>query len=113
MQIIIDFNATTGKGDIFWMSPEGDVPFVGMDQNACSYTQCPIKQGERRSYSHKFDTMRKYPAVNFIYYSNEKFTEVFYYVSILQRIFDLRWMLSNAENANEFCCFVIKIKLTK
>ncbi|XP_037024978.1 MD-2-related lipid-recognition protein-like [Bradysia coprophila] len=85
-----DFDATNAKGEIFWVSPEGDLPFQGMDQNACNYTQCPINR-ERRTYTQRFDTMRKYPA----------------------RIFDLRWKLSNADNADEFCCFNIKIKLTK
>lgn len=65
ISIDLDFNATTGKGEIFWMSPEGDLPFIGMDQTACSYTQCPITKDERKSYSQRFDTMRKYPAVSF------------------------------------------------
>lgn len=48
------------------MSPEGDMPFIGMDTNACNFTQCPINKDERKNYSQKFETMRKYPAVNFV-----------------------------------------------
>ncbi|KAJ6646729.1 NPC intracellular cholesterol transporter 2 [Pseudolycoriella hygida] len=85
------FDATNGKGEVFWMSAEGDLPFLGMDSNACSFTQCPIKKDERKTYSQTFETKRKYPA----------------------RIFDIKWKLSNADNPQEFCCFVMKIKLTK
>lgn len=59
-----EFTATTAHGQVYWMSPEGDLPFVGMDTEACKFTACPLNGGARQTYTYNFETSRKYQAVS-------------------------------------------------
>lgn len=58
-----EFAATSVHGQVYWISPEGDLPFVGMETAACQHTSCPLASGVRQTYAYNFETSRKYQAV--------------------------------------------------
>lgn len=57
------FDATSVHGQVYWISPEGDLPFVGMLTDACQHTSCPLASGVRQTYAYNFETSRKYQVV--------------------------------------------------
>lgn len=59
-----DFAAEAANGQVYWVSPERDLPFVGMETNACLHTACPLVSGARQTYTYTFETSRKYQAVS-------------------------------------------------
>lgn len=59
-----EFAATTAHSQVYWISPEGDLPFAGMDTDACKHTACPVSRGARQTYAYNFETSRKYQAVS-------------------------------------------------
>lgn len=58
-----DYNSTILTTAVFWASPDGDLPFVGMDKNACTYTQCPTNMNVKQTYRYTVPIHRKYPMV--------------------------------------------------
>lgn len=60
-----DYNSTLLNTKVFWASPDGDLPFVGMEKEACPYTQCPTKINHKQTYRYTVPIHRKYPVVNF------------------------------------------------
>lgn len=58
------FEASSLHGQVYWVSPGGDLPFLGMETNACLHTTCPLQSGVKQSYAYNLETSRKYTAVS-------------------------------------------------
>ncbi|XP_069671479.1 MD-2-related lipid-recognition protein-like [Periplaneta americana] len=82
-------DAPTGRA--FWTNQVGDLPFVGMDTNACNFTTCPLAAGTRQTYDYQLSISKKFPV----------------------RAYDVKWRLWNEQTDVLECCFIAKIKLTK
>ncbi|KDR10612.1 hypothetical protein L798_15140, partial [Zootermopsis nevadensis] len=63
--ISVDFTPTVSgdglTGKIFWVNQMGDLPFVGMNSDACSFTTCPIQAGNRQTYEYQLSVSKKFP----------------------------------------------------
>ncbi|PSN35232.1 hypothetical protein C0J52_15517 [Blattella germanica] len=81
----------TLTGRAFWTNTAGDLPFVGMNTDACSYTTCPVQANQRQTYDYQLSISRKFPV----------------------RAYDVKWKLWNEELSVFQCCFIAKIKLVK
>lgn len=89
-----DFNSSSAHGQVYWESDEGDLPFLGMNTQACQHTSCPIVTSTRQTYAYTLDVAKKFPA----------------------RTYLIKWILRNPqqpEESTEMCCFRTKIKLVK
>lgn len=42
----------TFENEVFWLSPDGPLPWAGLERNACSFVNCPLKQNEINTYSY-------------------------------------------------------------
>ncbi|XP_033325286.1 MD-2-related lipid-recognition protein [Megalopta genalis] len=84
-----NFTSDTMTGRVFWASQLTDIPFLGMDANACLSTTCPVKAGERNTFFTEIPILKKYPV----------------------RMYDLKWRIWNDQNQE--CCFMYQIKITK
>ncbi|XP_076658720.1 MD-2-related lipid-recognition protein [Halictus rubicundus] len=84
-----NFSSDVMTGRIFWASQLTDIPFLGMDPNACLLTSCPVKAGERNTFYTEIPILKKYPV----------------------RMYDLKWRIWNEQNQE--CCFMFQIKITK
>jgi hypothetical protein len=60
--LAVDVNSVTGK--VYWVSQAGDIPFVGMNTEGCSFTTCPIVAGNRQSYVYQLSISKKFPVVS-------------------------------------------------
>nr|XP_019536382.1 MD-2-related lipid-recognition protein [Aedes albopictus]XP_019556862.1 MD-2-related lipid-recognition protein-like [Aedes albopictus] len=81
-----EFDAQVATAKAFWASAV-DLPFAGLDQEACKYTSCPVAAGQRQSYSYDLPIMKSYPT----------------------RQYKVKWQLLN--EANEMCCFLIEMAI--
>lgn len=61
--IRLDFDATNATGAVWWASPEGDIPFAGMNRAACDNTKCPIEKSVKNTYAYSLPIAKKYPLV--------------------------------------------------
>lgn len=52
------------ENDVYWASPEGDLPWQGLERNACSHVSCPIKKNELNSFSYDVKTDKYAPPVS-------------------------------------------------
>ncbi|XP_015114239.1 MD-2-related lipid-recognition protein [Diachasma alloeum] len=84
-----NFAADTLQGRAYWANKLMDVPFLGMETNACLSTPCPLKADTKQTYKMALHVDTKYPA----------------------RSFDVKWKLWNQQEQE--CCIVFQIKLTK
>lgn len=62
--LIAGFNSDNLVGQVYWVSGEGDLPFVGMNTAACQHTACPLEAPTRQTYTYNFQTAKKFPAVS-------------------------------------------------
>ncbi|XP_033208380.1 MD-2-related lipid-recognition protein-like [Belonocnema kinseyi] len=84
-----NFDATTAESRAYWVSPLMDLPFVGMETDACKATQCPIVKAQKKSYTMHLPIAKSFPI----------------------RAYDVKWKLWNDKEQD--CCFIFQIKLTK
>jgi hypothetical protein len=42
----------------------GDLPFVGMNSDACAFMTCPIQAGSRQTYEYQLSISKKFPVVS-------------------------------------------------
>ncbi|XP_031836056.1 MD-2-related lipid-recognition protein [Nomia melanderi] len=84
-----NFSAEEMDARVFWASELTDIPFLGMDPNACLSTTCPVEAGRRSVFHMEIPILKKYPV----------------------RMFDLKWRV-RTEQGDE-CCFMYQIKITK
>jgi hypothetical protein len=42
----------------------GDLPFVGMNSDACTFTTCPIQADSRQTYEYQLSISKKFPVVS-------------------------------------------------
>ncbi|XP_063217623.1 MD-2-related lipid-recognition protein-like [Bacillus rossius redtenbacheri] len=86
-QATISFHYTPGKSPVslqsqaYWASGM-DLPFAGMDTNACSYTSCDGAAGQEHTYSYSLTIPNK----------------------ARPRQYDVKWKLWNDEME---CCFIV------
>ncbi|CAL7950220.1 unnamed protein product [Xylocopa violacea] len=83
------FSSEKVEGRMFWASQVMDIPFLGMDPNACLATTCPLEAGKMNTYHVDVPILNKYPV----------------------RTYDLKWKMWNEEGQE--CCFLFQIKITK
>uniref|UniRef100_A0A336LG21 CSON008393 protein n=1 Tax=Culicoides sonorensis TaxID=179676 RepID=A0A336LG21_CULSO len=77
------------ENDVYWASPEGDLEWQGLYKNACTNTECPLKNGVSQSYTYSVDIDKKVPT----------------------RSYDIKWGLKNGDQIK--CCALIKIVIKK
>ncbi|XP_015171621.1 PREDICTED: MD-2-related lipid-recognition protein-like [Polistes dominula] len=73
----------------YWASALADLPFLGMNSDACTMTKCPVVSGQKQTYNVQLFISKKFPV----------------------RTYDLKWKMWN-EREQE-CCFMFQIKLHK
>ncbi|XP_053981491.1 MD-2-related lipid-recognition protein-like [Hylaeus volcanicus] len=83
------FEAENLQSRVYWASQMMDIPFLGMDADACLFTMCPIVPGQRNTYQAQIHILKKYPI----------------------RMYDLKWRVWNEQEQE--CCFMFQIKITK
>uniref|UniRef100_A0AAG5DNI6 MD-2-related lipid-recognition domain-containing protein n=1 Tax=Anopheles atroparvus TaxID=41427 RepID=A0AAG5DNI6_ANOAO len=84
-----EFAAKELSADVSWTQPSMDLPFIGMDTEACKYTSCPAESGKRQTYSYDLPIKKSYPPKHY----------------------DVKWKLTS-ENKDS-CCLVVQINITK
>ncbi|XP_066583252.1 MD-2-related lipid-recognition protein-like [Prorops nasuta] len=91
----ISFNYTANfegqqlESRAYWASEVIDLPFIGMETNACLSTVCPAVPGQQQVYTIQLPISRQFPV----------------------RAYDLKWKLWNEQKQE--CCFMFAIKLHK
>ncbi|XP_062564809.1 MD-2-related lipid-recognition protein-like [Armigeres subalbatus] len=83
-----EFDAQVATAKAFWTAAI-DLPFAGLDNEACKYTPCPVVAGQKQSYSYDLPILKSYPT----------------------RRYKVKWQLLN--EANEMCCFLIDMEIKK
>lgn len=58
------FDATTASSEAYWIGQLNEVPWAGMNTDACAMTTCPIQKGVNQTYSYELEVAKKYPAVS-------------------------------------------------
>lgn len=58
------FNAATAVSQAYWETDALDLPFTGMDNDACKYTDCPIEANVLANYTYNLKISKKFPAVS-------------------------------------------------
>ncbi|XP_076167612.1 MD-2-related lipid-recognition protein [Ptiloglossa arizonensis] len=84
-----NFSADTLQGRVYWATQATDIPFLGMDSDACLSTPCPVLADQKSTYHAEIHILKKYPV----------------------RTFDLKWKIWNEQEQE--CCFMFQIKITK
>ncbi|XP_076632822.1 MD-2-related lipid-recognition protein [Colletes latitarsis] len=83
------FAAENLQTRIYWASQMMDIPFLGMNPDACLSTACPVVAGQRGVYHAEINILKKYPI----------------------RMYDIKWKIWNEQEQE--CCFMFQIKITK
>ncbi|XP_076679057.1 MD-2-related lipid-recognition protein [Andrena cerasifolii] len=83
------FSSDKMQGRVFWASEVMDIPFLGMDPDACLTTTCPLVEGQRNTYTAHITILKKYPI----------------------RMYNLKWKIWNEQGQE--CCFMIQTKIVK
>ncbi|XP_043264722.1 MD-2-related lipid-recognition protein-like [Colletes gigas] len=84
-----NFTAEKLQARIYWASQMMDIPFLGMNPDACLSTPCPVIAGQRSTYHAEINILKKYPI----------------------RMYDIKWKIWN--ELEQECCFMFQIKITK
>ncbi|CAD6234114.1 GSCOCG00007567001-RA-CDS [Cotesia congregata] len=84
-----NFEGNTLESRAYWTNQVIDLPFVGMETDACAKTVCPVQPGQKQTYDIAIPIMKAYPA----------------------RTYDVKWRMWNTQNQE--CCFIFGIKLLK
>ncbi|XP_075233709.1 MD-2-related lipid-recognition protein-like [Lycorma delicatula] len=85
-----DFDAEKANSRAYWDKGVIDLPFQGMNKDACQFTQCPIKAGVKSSYTYGLPITNEYPAGDYL----------------------VKWRIWNKE-INKQCCFKIRIIISQ
>ncbi|XP_034943383.1 MD-2-related lipid-recognition protein-like [Chelonus insularis] len=83
------FHGDSLESRAYWANQVIDLPFLGMETNACATTTCPVQSGQKQTYTITLPIAKTYPA----------------------RTFDVKWKLWNPQEQE--CCFIFQIKLHK
>lgn len=59
-----DFSADTLQGRVYWATQATDIPFLGMDSDACLSTPCPVLADQKSTYHAEIHILKKYPVVS-------------------------------------------------
>jgi hypothetical protein len=51
-------------GKVYWANQMGDLPFLGMNSNACQFMSCPVQAGNRQTYEYRLSISKKFPVVS-------------------------------------------------
>lgn len=62
------FEATKLENDVFWASPEGDLPWEGLKKDACEFVTCPLKKDVEASYSYQVTIDKMAPPVSIFFF---------------------------------------------
>lgn len=54
----------TLTGKVYWVNQMGDLPFVGMNSDACTFTTCPIQPDRRQTYEYQLSISKRFPVVS-------------------------------------------------
>ncbi|XP_057332388.1 MD-2-related lipid-recognition protein-like [Microplitis mediator] len=84
-----NFEGNSLESRAYWASQVIDLPFVGMETNACATTVCPVQPGQKQTYDISLPILKSFPA----------------------RTYDVKWKLWNPQQQE--CCFIFQIKLHK
>ncbi|XP_029052802.1 MD-2-related lipid-recognition protein [Osmia lignaria lignaria] len=84
-----DFSSDKMNVRIFWASQVMDIPFLGMDPDACLSTTCPVEAGQRYVYHAEIPILKKYPV----------------------RTYDVKWKIWGEQEQE--CCFMFQFKIVK
>jgi hypothetical protein len=57
-------SSETLTGKVYWVNQMGNLPFVGMNSDACTFTTCPIQADSRQTYEYQLSISRKFPVVS-------------------------------------------------
>nr|CAD7586623.1 unnamed protein product [Timema genevievae] len=82
-------SASSLSSRAYWASTT-DIPFIGMDTDACEYTNCLTVAGQQQTYSFNLQIPSR---------------------KVQTMVYDVKWKLWD-DNSME-CCFLIKIHITK
>lgn len=58
------FEAATLENDVYWASPEGDLPWEGLVKNACDFVPCPLKKDAENTFSYLLTVDKLAPPVS-------------------------------------------------
>lgn len=61
---IAEFDSTVAVGEVYWASPDGDIPFAGFNGAACEHTTCPIQKSVANTYNYTLPISKRYPVVS-------------------------------------------------
>lgn len=93
--VSIDFDFTpefamdTIHSQAYWAKGDVDLPLIGMENDGCKSTTCPVAERATQSYHWTFDVDKKFPT----------------------RQFNVKMKMKNQQE--DFCCFIFSIRLTK
>ncbi|XP_059481101.1 MD-2-related lipid-recognition protein-like [Neocloeon triangulifer] len=73
---------------VFWASATGDLPFAGLDPDACSVTQCPVEADHPQNLTYSL-TIPKMTS---------------------SRVYNVKWDLHDDDKEVQ-CCFLTKIRI--
>ncbi|XP_050423188.1 MD-2-related lipid-recognition protein-like [Adelges cooleyi] len=66
LNYIPDFNSTVPKTRLYSVKSILDIPFLGMDTNACLYTACPVRSGVPSRYTFQLHVSTLYPRNSYL-----------------------------------------------
>uniref|UniRef100_A0A182LRG2 MD-2-related lipid-recognition domain-containing protein n=1 Tax=Anopheles culicifacies TaxID=139723 RepID=A0A182LRG2_9DIPT len=84
-----EFAADELTADVSWTRTNFDLPFVGMDTEACKHTNCPVASGNRQTYAYNLPIKKEYPPQHY----------------------DVKWKLVSKNK--ESCCFIVQINIAR
>ncbi|XP_012284574.1 MD-2-related lipid-recognition protein [Orussus abietinus] len=84
-----EFEGDKLEGRAYWANQVVDLPFLGMETDACVATPCPATPGKKQTYEFRLPLAKKLPV----------------------RTYDVKWKLWN--DKEQECCLIVQVKLTK
>lgn len=87
----LEFSSEKLTAKAFWENGFIDLPFVGLDNNACLTTKCPVTKDLEQQYTYELLMSKAYPAGTY----------------------DVKWKLYNPDDDNQLCCAIFKIKILR
>lgn len=61
-----NFDADSIEVDLFWVKgPNEELPLISMDKDACKYTSCPLKSGQKQEYNIDIPISSKFPTSSY------------------------------------------------
>lgn len=85
-----EFAVDSLHSQAYWASGRMDLPLVGMENDGCKMTTCPLAAGNTQPYRWTLDVDKKFPS----------------------RQYNVKMMMKS-QDEKKFCCFMFNIKLTK